>query len=474
MLNVECFRPSGRRAIIAALLVLFCFTLPCPAQTNAPRDRSSRYLFIVDNSAAMARCGPAVQKAVGNLLRSSMNAQLRPGDTVGVWTYDDELHAGLFPLQRWTPDVTEMVASNVVAFIKTQKLQGKSRFEAIAPALERIVQDSERLTVLLVTDGDDAISGTPFDNEIKESVTQHFKAQQKARMPFVIVLRAWHGKIIHATVNLAPWPVELPAFPPEPKIVETPKPKPPTPKPVEPKPTPRPVVPSLIVIGDKTISPPPVAAPASGNTNLAATTLTATNAPLQTDGPAPTIPPSPPLASTLEPAKPSEVKPPPAPTTPATPSEPAARATAPATKQLISPAPPRVKPETRPPVEAAAPPAVAVETKPAPTRPTAQVAEPAQSAPTRAPAESAPVAVSPAVPAPAAVDSPASLQSATNPSAPVALAVQPEPGFSRMGLVGIGIAVTLLAGGFFFVMQRRARSAASASLITRSFDRDRK
>jgi hypothetical protein len=99
-----------------------------------------------------------------------------------------------------------------------------------------------------------------------------------------------------------------------------------------------------------------------------------------------------------------------------------------------------------------------------------QPGEPAHVPPTRASAESAPVPRASATPAPVVADSPPN----PNPPAPVALAVQPEPGFSRLGLVRLGVAITILAGGLFFALQRRARQAAHASLITRSFDRDRK
>lgn len=60
----------------------------------------------------------------------------------------------------------------------------------------------------------------------------------------------------------------------------------------------------------------------------------------------------------------------------------------------------------------------------------------------------------------------------TNPPEPVVLAVKPEPGFMRLGLLGIGIALALLSVGLFFIFRSRARHATGASLITRSMDRD--
>jgi len=234
----------------ATLTLLFLTSLPVSAQTNVPVNFADRYLFIVDTSAAMRRRAPAVQKTVENLLRSSMAAQLRRGDTLGVWTFNEQLYAGRLPLQIWTPETSDLITSNIVRYLKAQTYTGESRFETVVPTLRRIVGDSPRLTILLVSDGDEPISGTGFDAEIKRALASKAREQEKARMPFVTVLRAVRGRIANATVNLAPWPVEFPRFPPEPVVVEAPKPE------SKPKPEPpRSTVPNLIVIGNKKQEP---------------------------------------------------------------------------------------------------------------------------------------------------------------------------------------------------------------------------
>src|SRR5204863_8394294 len=135
--------------------------------------------------------------------------------------------------------------------------------------------DSERITVLIETAGSTPLNGTRYDADINSYFKNNSDVQKNSRMPFVVVLRAKSGEYIGHTVNASQWPVELPAFPPEPEIVEAPKPK----AEEAPKPAPRPVVPSLIVIGKKpeTNAPPPVVVPqpqASETKPLAATTNT--------------------------------------------------------------------------------------------------------------------------------------------------------------------------------------------------------
>ena len=76
-------------------------------KTNAPpKPVTERFLLIVDTSAAMKKRAANVEQVVGNLFAGGLGAQLHRGDTIGVWTYTDDLQAGQFPLQRWTPQTS--------------------------------------------------------------------------------------------------------------------------------------------------------------------------------------------------------------------------------------------------------------------------------------------------------------------------------------------------------------------------------
>src|SRR5882724_1036018 len=93
---------AGCRLVCAAVLLATALH----AQTNSPAPaapHSSRYLLIVETSRSMQRRTQGTLDAVRTLLASGMGGQMRRGDTLGVWTFNDQLYAGSFPLQTVSP-----------------------------------------------------------------------------------------------------------------------------------------------------------------------------------------------------------------------------------------------------------------------------------------------------------------------------------------------------------------------------------
>ena len=63
------------------------------------------------------------------------------------------------------------------------------------PEVNSLVQDSERLTVLIFCDGDGEIKGTPYDNAINTLLKQNQSALSKANQTFIVVLRSQSGPV---------------------------------------------------------------------------------------------------------------------------------------------------------------------------------------------------------------------------------------------------------------------------------------
>ena len=210
--------PSRNRWIathsLLAGLLLAAALAPCQvrAQTNTAKaaPSSQRWLLIVETSHSMQRRADAVLQTVQDLLRSGLNGQLRQGDTLGIWTFNEGLYAGRFPLQTWSPEAQRDIASRALAFVKAQKYEKQANFGKVLPALDRVIKGSAHITVILISSGDDKMRGTPFDSRINEFYQKWHDQQQKARMPFVTVLRARAGQLADYTLNTPPWPTQLP------------------------------------------------------------------------------------------------------------------------------------------------------------------------------------------------------------------------------------------------------------------------
>ncbi len=254
------------RPFIFAVLLAGIILAPAARAQSAAPNVNGRFLLIFDTSSDMKRCLPAVQEALNDMLAAGTNGQLHSGDSIGVWTFDQELHAGQFPLQHWEADSAGMIASNINAFVGKQRYTKTTRFEALLPSLNQIMERSERLTVLLFCDGQGEIHGTPYDVGINQTFQQRRTERQKARLPIVVGLRSQRGQYAGCMVSFPPQPVSLPAFPPLPEAVHEP------PKAADAL-TPRSSAPPLIIVGTTITNhvpppapkPPPVPKPALTN-----------------------------------------------------------------------------------------------------------------------------------------------------------------------------------------------------------------
>jgi hypothetical protein len=268
-----------RRVLVLTALLTGTFLAPALRAQPAAQRVDNRFLLIFDTSVDMRQRMPAVQKALDTLLETSVNGQLHLRDSVGVWTFDQDLHTGQFPLQYWNPDDAPMIASNIIKFVKKQHYLNKTGFDALQPLLNQVVQRSGRLTVLIFCDGRGEIHGTPYDAGINKIFQQRQSERQAERLPIVIGLRSQRGQYAGCMVSFPPQPVSLPAFPPWPEVAPAP---PVTNAPAPPSP-PRSSVPSLIIVGTTITNHVPPPQPKPAPTNPPPMTVTSTPAPAVTN-----------------------------------------------------------------------------------------------------------------------------------------------------------------------------------------------
>jgi hypothetical protein len=465
-----------QRLLGTLLLGAVMTAAPLPAQTNVAKAApSKRCLLVVETSRAMQRRTEATLKVVQDLVTSGLNGQFRRGDSFGVWTFNDALYAGQLPMQTWSPETREETAARIVSFLKAQKWEKTASFDKVLPALAYVVERSDRLTVVLISSGEEGFHGTPYDKAVSEFEQRLHDQQQKARMPFVTVLSARSGRLVDYTLNTPPWPLQLPTPPPEAQAADTLQQR----------------LQEALQGGHATSAPPlivsgrkPQPKPAPSPTLEAATAKVQATGPAATSGttnrPPATAPPSalpaqvamlnaaPPapalLASQLAPQPASVLMPTTKPQVQAV-QAPQVRLTQ-AVQIQSNPAPPSpgVLPKPQVPVAVQPKPALPAGSKP-PATP-APSAPPAASVSARSNATgtaSGPTRPSPAIPRPSA------------PPTPLEQAATVVPG-GKLGLaLWLGaLALAVVAVLFALIWLRWSPSRPQGSLITRSYDRGRK
>ena len=250
----EFFIHTVRRRIflVGGLLLLWAIAPQhsfSQATATAAARPPNRWLLILETSRAMQPRAEAVAQIAGNLVLSGMSGQMRAGDTLGVWTFNRDLHAGSFPLQTVARDNTKTIAERVALFVAQQNFEGRASRDKVFPLMNTVISNSEFITVILISGGGETFSGTPFDQAINAIHKQWQAQQDKARLPFLTMLRAQQGRITDFEVGRPPGPLNLPPLPPELLVPDPVVEKPVPPKPVETPPAP--VVPNLIVHGKK-------------------------------------------------------------------------------------------------------------------------------------------------------------------------------------------------------------------------------
>lgn len=416
-LRAAAFAPGAWAWLLASACLLAGTRFPACGQNTQPASAyrgSKRFLIVVETSAAMKRRSEGTMWLVRELMMGGMGGQLRSGDSIGIWTYSQKLTTGKFPLQQWSLSTTNQVIASVLDFVKDQSYSRRADFEILRPALQGVIASSDFITVLVISDGSQKISGTPFDagiNEVYESLSAE---QARLQQPFLTVLRGQKGVITHGFAAPAQQKIGMPPLPaPPPPVVEA-APKPPSEK----KP---PIGKPLIVVGPKPAPAPPPAM------------ATATNAAIPNAVPA--VPPPTAEPATPSPASATSDSPPnPAPVIPAQDPGPP-KAPRPATVEAPDP-----DPSTSAPVLLAIP-------APAPAPLSATPAEPKPAPET---------SVEPPVPSPA--------QTAT--------AVTRRGSTPTVMLMAGAVFVLVVFLSAAMLWSQRSRKKASGSLITESYDHD--
>src|ERR1041384_1715699 len=181
--------PSENSARLLVLLLAMMAFWPgkIRGQTNAAtaRTQENRWLLVVETSRSMQRRSEGTLQSIQQALASGMNGQLRRGDTLGIWTFNEQLYAGRFPLELWSPERKKEVSNRVLSFLQAQKYEKQGGLDKAIPALATLAKKSPFITIIVISDGLDDIHGTPFDTEINATYAKWRERQKQTRMPMI-------------------------------------------------------------------------------------------------------------------------------------------------------------------------------------------------------------------------------------------------------------------------------------------------
>lgn len=465
--------------------LLLAVTLNAVAEDKAspPAGPACHYLFVVDTSYSMSRVSGMARQTVFDLVFDGMQGQMQKGDWYGIWTFDEQVATNGFAPLLFDPALRRAQAFGASNYLKDQHSAKNTRMDRLWAELSRFSPSASPLLVVVLTDGNDRFSGTPFDERLNAFIEKNYKEYNRARKPFVITMVAVDGRFKGCTVNgpresisFQDMVKQVAAFdaanaPKETKSEPAPAPKPKT--------VPAPAVTNAVtpVAHVPATVPQPV--------NLASTRTTPPpSAPQKTT----------PIAET-EPAVPATNK------VAALAATEVATVVPAASTQLVQPVAQEPKPtEVETPKQEAPARAAntttqtAIETRPAP----------AVESKAPAPAQTAPAAVAPQKEAPAAVieTKPVENESVAHPvvtptpsNTPATTSAQPDDLRTRKAARALGhdgqgapvlepvdwvrtgiliglVALLLLGIGLLYWMLRRPRPTSHHSFITQSIDRD--
>src|SRR3569833_311275 len=116
-----------RRLSLAILFGSFCLLFAA----NSFAQSSNRWLFVFNTSAAMRDRAAGVQGVTQDLLTTAMHGTIRPGDSIGIWTYDAVLKAEEAPLQIWSPKAAPSIAENTLQFLSHHPYEKTAVFDDV-------------------------------------------------------------------------------------------------------------------------------------------------------------------------------------------------------------------------------------------------------------------------------------------------------------------------------------------------------
>ena len=207
---------GGRKLLRFVLVLLTCCAAALGTQAEPAPANPNRFLFIIDTSASMKPFDKALQETIFDLVYSGLRGCMTNGDTYGIWLINEQNDTS-FSVESWKQRYNVQLAAKALAHVKDHGYKGGARLDvAMAEAL-RIVKNVGDLTIVLVSNGETPIAGTPFDEAINGRFRQLAPEMKRAKATLNTVFVARDGELVAWSANSAEFLINVPFVPPKPK-----------------------------------------------------------------------------------------------------------------------------------------------------------------------------------------------------------------------------------------------------------------
>jgi len=216
-----------KRLSISAMLVAAAWTLAA-AETNTnnpatPPPHGNRFLFVVETSTGTARLDHGGRQAVVDMIYTGLDGQMREGDTFAVWNFNEQVFAGIYPMQVWKPDDTEL-ASSAGLFLKSCPYDKKGRYELAIKEVAGLVRGIQNVNVFVLSDPASRPPADYLGSGFSSTFATEARKARSKKQPVITAIVARNGAISNIIVKVGGDPIKLPAYatPPHPKPVPAP------------------------------------------------------------------------------------------------------------------------------------------------------------------------------------------------------------------------------------------------------------
>lgn len=204
----------GRLAAAVFSAFLFCVVSLDAAPPAAPEGK--RFLFIIDTSASMKAMEDPLSEALFDLIYSGVRGKMTNGDSYGVWLINEQNDTS-FKMAIWKDRYAVEMAAKAVKHVKDKGFRGRFRLGAAVADAAAVIRSVEDLTIILISNGQTPIVGTPFDDIINLRFRELAPHMQRAKVTLNTALVAQGGQIVAWAANTPEFLIEIPYVAPRPK-----------------------------------------------------------------------------------------------------------------------------------------------------------------------------------------------------------------------------------------------------------------